>query len=164
MHEDADPPEVRANVMFLRRRNLNVLSDGRRRGDVQPWEKTLEIEATHGDYESTAENQLEWKMNEGVVGRAMNESAQEIWATLDYDDSGRIQEGWNLTDAQVQRTSHIQSLLCVPIYLPGDETKSNPIGVLNVDCESNLSKSRLGDEAIREEVINNANVIGGIVE
>lgn len=164
MHDDAYPPEVRANVMFLRRRNTNPLKDNRQRPDVRSWERTLRLEASCGDYETTAEDELEWKTDEGVVGRAMNESAQEIWAKLDYDDGGRIQEGWNLTDAQTERTSHIESLLCVPIYLPSDEEKSNPIGVLNLDCEADLSESCFGDESIREKMINSANIIGGIVE
>lgn len=164
MHDHDDPPEIRANVMFLRRRNMNPFADDRRRPDIRLWDQTLKLEAAHGDYETTAEDKLEWKTDEGVVGRAMNESAQEIWATLDYDDGGRIQAGWNLTDAQTERTSHIQSLLCVPIYLPSDREKSNPIGVLNIDCEADLSESCFGDKLIREKVINSANIIGGIVE
>jgi hypothetical protein len=163
IHPDSDPPEIRTNVMFLRRRNL-PFSDNDRRDDVWPWQETLRIEATHGDYASTSEDELEWKTDEGVVGRAMNESAQEIWATLDYDDRGRIKKGWNLTERQVAYTSDIKSLLCVPIYLPSDEEKKNPVGVLNVDCKEPLTDSRFGDEEIRQRVIKSANVIGAIVE
>lgn len=155
-------PEVRFNIMIYRRRNINPLT--KNRGDVRFWKKTLKIEAALGDYVSTSEDELEWKADEGVVGRAMNKRAQEIWASIEYDDKGRVLAGWNLTEAQAQRTEHIQSLLCVPIYLQSDDEKIEPVGVLNVDSTEPLSNTQFGREEIRENIIQHANIVGAIIE
>lgn len=160
-HSDPNPPEIRVNVMILRRRNLNLLQ--RIRNDVFPWEKTLNVEATVGDYESRNEGELEWKTNEGVVGRAMNKRAQEIWANLGHGNE-RVQAGWNLTNAQISRTKRLNSLLSIPIYRPMDEGKVRPVGVLNIDSEANLDETEFGNEAVRAKAINHANVVGAILE
>jgi hypothetical protein len=161
VYPDPNPPAIRVNVMILRRRNLNPLQ--RSRSDVYPGEKTLKAEATVGDYESRNERELEWKTNEGVVGRAMNERAQEIWADLGHGNE-RVQAGWNLTNAQISRTKRLNSLLSIPIYLPGDEEKVKPVGVLNIDSEQNLDVTKFGTEAVRAKAINQANIIGAILE
>lgn len=161
VHPD-EPPAIRANVMLLRRRN--VIPFRRARRDVWPWQRTLRIEASLGDYESRSEDELEWKPNEGAVGRAMNQSAQEMWAPLDYDETDRLKVGWNLTEAQVSRTDHLGSLLCVPIYLASDEEKVEPAGVLNLDSEEPLDVSGFGDENVRRNAIKSANLIGAIIE
>lgn len=163
-HPEDEPPDIRANVMFLRHRNINPFSGKRKRNDVRPWEKTLQIEAAKGDYTTSAEHRLEWKTDEGVVGRTMNKGANELWAKLDYSVDYRLKQGWNLTSEQVSRTTDLQSLLSVPIYPPGDIQKMKPIGVLNVDCQKPLSESHLGMEEIRQKVINRANLIGVIVQ
>lgn len=157
-----DPPDVRTNVMLLRRRNINPLI--RERSGVYPWERTLMIEASCGDYEGTREDELEWKTNEGVVGRAMNERAQEIWADLDYELDERIIAGWNITEEQASRTAHLKPLLSVPIYLPSDSKKINPVGVLNVDSEATPEVSKFDDKEIRDNVIRHANISGAIIE
>lgn len=155
-------PDVRINVMILRRRNTNYFR--RNRPDVKPWEKTLRIEAHLGEYEQRREDELEWKRDEGAVWRAMNKKAQEIWAPLDYDDTGRVEAGWAMTKAQARRTDHLKSLLSIPIYLQSDEDKVNPVGVLNLDSEQPLEETKFGDEDIRESIIKHANIIGAIIE
>lgn len=160
-HPDANPPEIRTNVMILRRQNLNPFDQNR--SDVHLWEKTLKTEAMIGDYDSTNESKLEWKPNEGVVGRAMNKRAQEIWADLSYGNE-RTQAGWNLTNPQITRTQHLNSLLSIPIYMPGDEEKVKPVGVLNIDSEADLSRTQFGNEDLRAKAINHANIIGAIIE
>lgn len=76
-------PDLRVNVMLLRWRGIHP-----RRHDflIRPWQRTLEIEA---DYISDSaqeygnERELEWTTNQGVVGDAMNERAQEVWTQPD---------------------------------------------------------------------------------
>lgn len=157
-----DGPEVRINVMIARRRNLNILNQDR--GDVRFWEKTLMIEGSLGNYEDTGEVDLEWKTNEGVVGRAMNKRAQEIWADLNFDHTGRLIAGWKIPETHSERTEQIKSLLCVPIYLQSDSEKVEPVGVLSVDCEKELDVAQFDREDVRETVIKYANLIGAIIE
>ena len=154
------PPEVRLNVMLLRRRNWKVWNQSRR---VWPWQRTLKIEASYGDYESQREMGIEWRTHEGVAGAAVNDGANEVWS--DLGDSGvDVQAEWHMTDKQHTRTRQLDSVLSVPIYLPSDETKSNPVGVLNVDSESPLSETGFDEGKIRDKAIYYANLIGAIVE
>lgn len=154
--------DFRINVMILRWRNL-PFSD-KNRPDVRFWEKTLKIEASLGDYDETGEDELEWKTDEGAVGRAINERAQEIWAPIEYYDIDRIAAGWNMTEAQARRTQHLNSLLCVPIYLQSDDEKIEPVGVLNIDSEEPLDVTQFACEDIREKAIGCANNIGAIIQ
>lgn len=158
-------PDLRANVMLLRWRGIHPW-----RHDflIKPWQRTLQIEA---DYISESapeygpERELEWTTNQGVVGDAMNERAQEVWTQPGYTDvDPRIR--WNLSQTQYERTEHVNSVLSVPIYLPSDEDKVNPVGVVSLDSTAPPRESRLHDEGlgIRDEAIYWSNVIGAIVE
>lgn len=154
------PPEIRANVMLLRRRNWKLWQGTRR---VSPWEQTMQIEASNGDYNSTGESSLEWRRHEGVAGAGINKRANEVWTNLDHDEPDPRAQ-WNLTDRQYDRTSHLNSVLSVPIYLPSDEEKTNPVGVLNLDSQAQESETEFDTERVRETAIYYANVIGAIVE
>lgn len=156
-------PDLRINVMFLRWRGINPW-----RNDflVKPWERTLCIEASYTTSPSPdygPEAALEWRMDQGVVGDGMNERAQEVWTRARYPDvDPRV--NWNLSQTQYERTAHVGSVLSVPIYLPSDENKVNPVGVLNLDSNENVERSKLDDERIRDEAIYWGNVVGAIVE
>lgn len=158
-------PDLRVNVMFLRRRGVNPW---RQDFHILPWQKTLQIEAAYigpTAQEYGPEKELEWTTDQGVVGDAMNEQAQEAWTRPGYADiDPRIH--WNLSQTQYERTNHINSVLSVPIYLPSDEEKSNPVGVVNLDSTAPPEVSRMHDDDldIREEAIYWSNVIGAIVE
>lgn len=154
------PPEVRVNVMLLRRRNWKVWNQSRR---VWPWEKTMKIEATYGDYQSNREESLEWRTYEGLAGAGVNKRSNEVWSNLEETEQD-LQSVWQLTDDQYSRTKHINSVLSVPIYLPSDSEKNNPAGVLNIDSESPLSETGFDQEDVREVAIYYANLIGAIVE
>lgn len=154
------PPEIRLNVMILRRRNWTVWSQERR---VWPWTKTMKIEASYGDYKSNRESDLEWKTHEGVAGAAINKRSNEVWSSLEKSDID-IQSVWHLTDKQYTRTNHLDSVLSVPIYTPSDEDKTSPVGVLNIDSEAPLSETGFERQDIRQEAIYYANLIGAIVE
>lgn len=171
LHENAnlahpdEIPDLRVNVMFLRWRGIHPL---RHDFMIKPWQRTLQIEA---DYISESaqdygeEKELEWTTNQGVVGDAMNEQAQEVWTQPGYSDiNPRIK--WNLSQVQYELTEHVNSVLSVPIYLPSDETKSNPVGVVSLDSTAPPMESRLhdGDLDIRDETIYWSNIIGAIVE
>lgn len=150
-------PEVRMNVMILRRRNLNPIG-GR---NIPPWEKTLKIESSVGDYSTTLEDALEWRTSEGVVGAATNDRAQEVWLV---ETDADIQATYNLTDEQYERTNGLKSVLSVPIYLPSDKNKNTPVGVLNIDSEAPLDDTQLSSNEFREIAIYYANIIGAVVE
>jgi hypothetical protein len=154
------PPEIRLNVMLLYRRNWRVWNQTRR---VWPWQRTLKIEAAHGDYESYREMPTEWKTHEGIAGAAVNKKSNEVWSGL--DDSGvDAQTKWHMTDEQYTRTQHLDSVLSVPIYLPSDESKTNPVGVLNLDSEAPLFETGFDENEVRGIAIYYANLIGAIVE
>lgn len=171
LHENANsahPDEIadlRVNVMLLRWRGIHPL-----RNDflIKPWQRTLKIEA---DYVSESaqeygnERGLEWTTNQGVVGDAMNKRAEEVWTQPGYPDVDPCVR-WNLSQLQHELTDHIQSVLSAPIYLPSDETKENPVGVVTLDSTAAPTESRLHDEEldIRDEAIYWSNVIGAIVE
>jgi len=84
LHENANIahpngiPDLRVNVMLLRRRGINPI---RQDFLIKPWQRTLKIEA---DYVSGSaqeygdEKELEWTTNQGAVGDAMNKRAQEV--------------------------------------------------------------------------------------
>ena len=158
-------PDLRVNVMFLRWRGIHP-----QRHDflIAPWQRTLQIEAdyiseTAQDYGD--ERELEWTTNQGVVGDAMNERAQEVWTQPGYPDvDPRIR--WSLSQLQYELTEHVNSVLSAPIYLPSDENKENPVGVVSLDSTAPPTESRLHDEdlEIRDETIYWSNVIGAIVE
>jgi len=158
-------PDLRVNVMLLRWRGVDPW---RHDFPVKPWQRTLQIEADYvgesaQDYGK--EKELEWTTNQGVVGDAMNERAQEVWTQPGYPDvDPRIR--WNLSQLQYELTEHVNSVLSVPIYLPSDETKENPVGVVSLDSTAPPTESRLHDEDldIRDETIYWSNVIGAIVE
>lgn len=158
--KNPSPPEIRSNIMILRRRNWKVWNQSRR---IWPWEQTLKIEATFGDYDTHREEVLEWRTHEGVAGAAVNDRSSEMWSDLGNTDID-IQSEWQLTDDQYTRTDHLNSVLSVPIYLPSDESKTNPVGVLNLDSEQGLSDTGFDQEEVRETAIYWANLIGAIVE
>lgn len=158
-------PDLRVNVMLLRWRGIHLQPHDFL---IAPWQRTLKIEA---DYISESaqpygdERELEWTTNQGVVGDAMNERAQEVWTQPGYPDiDPRIR--WNLSQLQYELTDHINSVLSAPIYLPSDENKENPVGVVSLDSTARPTESRLHDENldIRDETIYWSNVIGAIVE
>lgn len=158
-------PGLRANVMLHRWRGANPF-----RNDVWiwPWQRTLQIEAAHvGDSarDYGAEADLEWTTNQGVVGDAMNERAQEVWTQPGYTEIDPTIK-WNLSQTQHAMTSHVNSVLSVPIYLPSDEDKVNPVGVVTLDSSAPPETAKLHDDdlEIRKEAIYWSNVIGAIVE
>jgi hypothetical protein len=104
--------------------------------------------------------------DEGVVGKAIKKEANEVWPdnNLNPTTQSNLQSIWNLTDAQYSRTKHVTSLLSIPIYIPSDETNSQPVGVLSVDSEAPFSETYLNREEAAEELSYYANLIGTIVD
>ena len=156
----SNPPNVRINIMLKRRRHVFVPSEYL---DYPPWKPTLKIEGARGDYASRGEDELCWKLHQGVAGAAMNTRAQEAWSDLNQPPEV-VQTEWHLTDEQLNRASHLNSVLSVPIYLPSDTEKNKPVGVLNIDSTASLSESEFDDESVRDIAIYWSNIIGAIVE
>lgn len=144
-----DPPEIRINVMILRHRDLVPLSER----NLWPWEKSLQVDFTSGDYGDVHEDEVKWKSGEGVCGTVITEKRM-ITTPLEVSDRGE----WNMTTEQYSATRHLGSLISIPIYADEDSDKSRPIGVLNIDSEENIDEAVLQDAA--EELRNYANYIG----
>lgn len=155
-----NPADIRINVMFKRRRHLFKISEW---SEYYPWEQTLKIESFWGDYESCGEDELCWKLHQGLVGAAMNDAAQEAWSDLN-ERNNIVRSEWKLTEEQINRTSNLNSILSVPIYLSSDKSKSNPVGVLTLDSTEHQQNTEFDTESVREEAIYWASIIGAIVE
>lgn len=153
-----DAPDIRINIMLKRRRHLFTLS---KYLEYPPWRPTLKIEASDGYYSARGEDEVCWKLHQGVAGAAMNTKAQEAWSDLD-EPTNVVQAEWQLTDEQMNRTQHLGSVLSAPIYLPSDT--ENPVGVINFDSRANLDESRFGSDSVRNIAIYWSNIIGAIVE
>jgi len=140
-------PDLRVNVMLLRWRGLYPF---RQDFFIKPWQRTLQIEA---DYVSESaedygnERELEWTTSQGVVGDAMNERAQEVWTQPGYTEiDPRIR--WNLSQLQYEFTEDVNSVLSAPIYLPSDEAKESPVGVVSLDSTAPPEQSRLHEDEL----------------
>lgn len=148
-----DPPDVRANVMFLRRRDLLPLGNSRK---LWPWQKSLQVDFAVGDYSDFEETDLKWAVDEGACGtaieynRMVNSDLEEV----------EIHE-WDMTTKQLNATRHLGSVLSIPIYTPEDEQKNRPVGVLNLDSEAHLDETEFN--SVGKGLKEYANYIGMLV-
>lgn len=149
-----DPPEVRVNVMLLRRRDVFPLGTARK---LWPWKQSLKVEFAHGDYTNFSEDDIKWAIDEGVCGTAI-EYNKMIWSDLEEVE---IHE-WDMTQNQLNATQHLGSVISIPIYVPEDESKDHPVGVLNVDSQANLDRSQF-DREVGKELKRYTNYIGSLV-
>lgn len=149
-----DPPEVRVNVMLLRRRDVFPLGNSRK---LWPWKRSLKVEFAHGNYSNFNEYDVKWAVDEGVCGTAI-EYNKMIWSDL---ETVEIHE-WDMTRNQLNATKHLGSVLSIPIYVPEDESKNHPVGVLNIDSRANLDETQF-DRELGKELKRYTNYIGSLV-
>lgn len=149
-----DPPEVRVNVMLLRRRDVFPFGNARK---LWPWQRSLKVEFAQGDYTDFSEDEIKWAVDEGVCGTAI-EYNKMIWSDL---EDVEVHE-WDMTQNQLNATQHLGSVLSIPIHVPEDETKDRPVGVLNVDSQANLDRTQF-DRDLGKELKRYANYIGSLV-
>jgi hypothetical protein len=149
-HPENSPPDVRTNIMLLERRDF-PLPTGERK--LFPWKRSMTVDFNYGDYND--ESHLKWGVDEGVCGTAI-----EYNKALDSDlEDVEIHE-WDMTEKQLRATQHLGSVLSIPIYRPSDEEKDNPVGVLNLDSQENLSDTRFDDSKMKQDLKKYASYVG----
>lgn len=149
-----NPPEVRVNVMLLRRRDMLPFGNARK---LWPWQQSLKVEFAHGDYTDFSEDDIKWAVDEGVCGTAI-EYNKMIWSDL---EDVEVHE-WDMTQNQLNATQHLGSVISIPIHVPEDESKDHPVGVLNIDSQANLDRTQF-DRDLGKELKRYANYIGSLV-
>lgn len=148
------PPEIRVNVMLLRRRDRFPFGNTRK---LWPWQRSLEVDFAHGEYGDSNEDGIKWAIDEGVCGTAI-EYNRMIWSDL---EDVEVHE-WDMTQNQLNATRHLGSVLSIPIHVPEDESKNHPVGVLNIDSPENLQRTQF-DRDLGKELKRYANYIGTLV-
>lgn len=162
-------PEIRANVMLYKRRDVLFWRESR---SLPPWEKSLSIDFRTEGYgpDVSRENELKWRVGEGVCGGTIEyvlqntdqdskEEFQEAWSDLENVHIAQ----WNMTQKQFDATKDLGSVLSVPIYRPDDLERKNPVGILNLDSEANLSETKFHTDDTRQVAIKYAKYIGALV-
>lgn len=149
-----DPPEIRVNVMLLRHRDVLPLGNARK---LWPWQRSLKVEFSQGDYTGFSEDTIKWAVDEGVCGTAIEYNTM-IWSDLEKVE---VHE-WDMTQNQLNATQHLGSVLSIPIHVPEDELKDYPVGVLNIDSQANLDETQF-DQDLGKELKRYANYIGTLV-
>lgn len=149
-----DSPEVRVNVMLLRRRDVFPFGNARK---LWPWQRSLKVEFARGDYTDFSEDDIKWAVDEGVCGTAI-EYNKMIWSDLE----GVEVHEWDMTQSQLNATQHLGSVISIPIHVPEDESKDHPVGVLNIDSQANLDRTQF-DRDLGKELKRYANYIGSLV-
>ena len=141
-----DVGKIRINVMRLRRK-IYV-----------PWKPFLRIDFCSNGY-LDAEKEQKYCRNVGCCGTAIAEN------TLMYFDANQVQlqQSRNMTATQLQVTKHVKSILSTPIYRPWDIFKSSPIGVINLDSEDELEKTKFDKDYVQNLVPQYAELIGPLL-
>lgn len=129
---------VRANIMTSERAGLL-----RRSGEK---EVSIKYVANKNDYR-VPEPTLNFKKGQGCAGSAF-ESGDQSFA-ISKDDIDGWDDDWDLTETQNDATSHLETIICTPIYHPKDrgnpglveeEETTDPVGILTVDSENDIRK------------------------
>lgn len=133
-------PEVRANVMLLRKEKLKIV-------------------AYCGHYRE-AELEMEWQIGQGACGRAIAENKP-----FEYDaESERGMSAMaQMTAVHREITRDIRSVVSFPIYPGGERGEKRPVGVLNLDCHLSMSSSGLNQETVRDKAMQIAGIIGRLL-
>jgi hypothetical protein len=139
---------LRANVMLVDKRWEFALPPRRTR--------YLVFAETYGTYDG-AELEQEYSSGAGCAGTALQNNNPTY-----YDSQKKDGLSQSLTHTQQAVTSHVNSILSVPIY-PGSDPSKRPIGVLSVDSPENISDTNLDEEQAQRLTMKYAGVIGDVV-
>ena len=118
---------VRANIM--RPTNRGLLSD-----------KEFEIAYYNSEEDYDEEEfELTFKENQGVVGSTYATGTESI--AVSQDQLSGWEDGWETTATQDRVTSHLETIIGIPVYRPSDdEREDDPTAVLIVDSENSLAE------------------------
>lgn len=140
--------ELRANVMVVDKRWQIGIPPRRKR--------YLEFAETYGGY-NEAELEQEYVSGAGCSGTALENNNPTYYDSQQKDGLSR-----SLSHTQQEITSHVNSILSVPIY-PDSDPSRRPIGVLSVDSSENISSTKLDEEQAQRLIMKYAGVIGDVV-
>lgn len=127
--------------------------------------RPLGIQYHRGEY-TEGELQLRYHHDEGACGRSFAKN------TILLYDRGETQaeidqqlELFNMPPIHRDVTNNVKVCISIPIYLPHDEEKRRPIGILNIDSvEADLEQTGLDEATIRNLAIDTAVLIGIVYE
>ncbi|WP_135825433.1 hypothetical protein [Halorussus ruber] len=140
--------DLRANVMLVNHRWEFAIPPHRKR--------YLNFQETHGGY-SEAELEQEYPSGAGCAGTALENDNPTYYDSQQRDGLSR-----SLSHTQQEITSHVNSILSVPIY-PDSDPSRRPIGVLSIDSSGNISDTKLDEEQAQRLMMKYAGVIGDVV-
>lgn len=140
--------DVRANVMLVDRRWKFEFPPRR--------ERYLAFEETYGTY-NEAELEQEYSSGAGCAGTALQKSNPTYYDSQEKDGLSR-----SLSHTQQEITSHVNSILSVPIY-PDNDPSRRPIGVISIDSSENISSTNLDGERAQRLTMKYAGAIGDVV-
>lgn len=140
--------DLRANVMLVDKRWEFGLPPRRK--------QYLRFQERHGGY-SEAELEQEYPSGAGCAGTALENDNPTYYDSQQRDGLSR-----SLSHTQQEITSHVNSILSVPIY-PDSDPSRQPIGVLSVDSPENISDTKLDEEQAQRLTMKYAGVIGDVV-
>lgn len=149
-----DPPKIRINVMLLRHRDKTPLGNARK---LWPWHRSLKVDFPQGEDTDFSEEDVKWAVDEGICGTAIEYNTM-IWSDL---EGVEIHE-WDMTQNQLNATQHLGSVISIPIYVPEDESKDHPVGVLNIDSEASVDRTQF-DRDLGKELKGYTNYIGTLI-
>lgn len=114
---------LRSNVMRVRRRTW------------KPWRRFLRIDFAVGSY-TRAELEQDYNEDVGCCGTALRENTT-VWF-----DAVSAQEPWrHMSQTQRHATSHVKSILSVPIYRWEDHQYEVPVAILNLDSSDDVTQT-----------------------
>lgn len=140
--------DLRANVMVVNKRWQLGIPPRRKR--------YLEFEEIHGGY-NEAELEQEYSAGAGCAGTALKNDNPTYYDSQQKDGLSR-----SLSHTQQEITSHVNSILSIPIY-PDSDPSRRPIGVLSIDSTENISSTKLDEEQARRLIMKYAGVIGDVI-
>lgn len=146
---------LRANVM-IPDDDLNVRFRGPDKGLNS--EQFLQIGYDSGGY-AEMELRRRWGLGQGCVGKAYENNEQRVAARRTNETTWGTE--WEMNPEQVKATEEVNSVLCTPIYKPGDETKDEPVAILSLDSPDTVSEAGFEEDEIQDMVAREyANRIG----
>lgn len=137
---------LRANVM-IPDSDLNIRVKGPDKGlNREPF---LQIGYDSGGY-AEMELRRRWRLGQGCVGKAYENNEQRVAARRTDETTWGTE--WEINPEQVKATEDVNSVLCTPIYKPGDEAKDNPVAILSLDSPDTVSKAGFEEDEIQDMV------------
>jgi len=119
--------------------------------------KTLEFKDHTGGY-SEQELELSYELGQGSCGLAWGRCRPVV-----YGEGQREAAEKAMTDTQLEKASHVESILSVPVY-KNERRPTNLVCVVNIDSEDRLSETSFTEDDVKSYTERHADVIAAAVE